>query len=69
MTVGELKEYLVNLPDCAQVYIEEFNGINRYPLLHVSGNMAQITFRPYSVIRETKTMRAYDGTEYEVPYL
>lgn len=69
MTVADLKEYLCNLDDSCQVYVVSIHSHNSMsPLLSVSGNHAYVMLRDHNVVREDRIVRAYDGTEYEVPW-
>lgn len=70
MHIRELKELIAQLPDETSVFIDCIRGeIGPIPLMHVTFNSHSIVLCDYLVTREPKkTVRGFDGQDYEVPW-
>lgn len=67
MQVRELKKLLDFLPDECDVYIETSNSKRLLLTIQWDGSK-YVYLRDHYVHREAKTVRSFDGQEYEVPW-
>ena len=68
MTVGELRNALSIMDDCAEVFIERNMPYDRRRVLQVSTSPRCITLHDVNIIRERRRVRAFNGVTYEVPW-
>ena len=68
MQVRELKELLEKVPDNSEVFVQTIGMQEPKPLLTFLHCFYRVTLTDVNVVRQPKTIRAFDGAEYEVPW-